>query len=183
MSVARYPRDKRLNYRELLPYVRQALPENEPYAIVAESFSGPLALMHAAEQPAQLKAVILCASFVANPLPLRFRWLRVFAYSPVFHIPPPRGLLRTLLIGSDSSAELTELVANTVRSVRPRVLAHRARLILSVRVGHLLRSLKVPLLYVAGSRDCFVGLRGLEQEAPGLHRFARKLQQAVQKPG
>jgi len=49
--VVSYPRDRRLSYDQLLPILKSALPSDEPFVILAESFSTPLAVMFAAETP------------------------------------------------------------------------------------------------------------------------------------
>ena len=66
-TVLRYPTDEPLGYSELLPRVRAALPASGPFVLLGESFSGPLAIMLAAEAPAGLRGVILSASFATNP--------------------------------------------------------------------------------------------------------------------
>src|SRR4051812_16660002 len=73
-TVLRYPTDEPLGYSELLPRVRAALPASGPFVLLGESFSGPLAIMIAAEAPAGLRGVILSASFASNPI----RWLPQF---------------------------------------------------------------------------------------------------------
>ena len=67
-TVITYPPDRLRNYEELSAEVARALPE-PPFFIIAESFSGPVALKVAAREPPGLKAVILTASFVSNPRP------------------------------------------------------------------------------------------------------------------
>jgi pimeloyl-ACP methyl ester carboxylesterase len=62
-SVLRYPTAEPLGYSELLSRVRVELPKSDSFVLLGESFSGPLALMVAAEAPTGLRGVILCASF------------------------------------------------------------------------------------------------------------------------
>src|SRR6266699_1972425 len=50
-TVVSYPRDKLLNYQQLIPRIREAMPWNERFVLLAESFSGPLAFQFAAVQP------------------------------------------------------------------------------------------------------------------------------------
>ena len=47
-KVLRYPADAPLSYAELLPRVRAELLQDEPFVLLGESFSGPLAIMLAA---------------------------------------------------------------------------------------------------------------------------------------
>src|ERR1051325_2082913 len=67
--VVTYPPEEPIGYDELLPRVLDHLPTSTPFVLLGESFSGPLALMVAARSPTGLRVVIVCASFVRNPLP------------------------------------------------------------------------------------------------------------------
>ena len=62
-----YPPDRPLGYAELEVLVRNALPIEGPYVLLAESFSGPIAIRLAAEPPPGLAASILCATFAKIP--------------------------------------------------------------------------------------------------------------------
>src|SRR5690349_6963140 len=62
-----YPEDKAMGYRALIEIVSAALPKNEPYFIVGESFSGPIALSISSENPQGLVGTVLCCSFARNP--------------------------------------------------------------------------------------------------------------------
>src|SRR5690349_12020217 len=68
--VLSYPGDRPLGYSELESLARAALPQDRPFVIVAESFSGPIAVAIGASQPAGLRGLILCCSFVRNPIPV-----------------------------------------------------------------------------------------------------------------
>lgn len=161
--VVSYPPDEKLDYRQLMPFVERAVPPSEPYIIVAESFSGPLAIEHASTRPANLMGLVLCASFVANPLPLGLRWLRILARESLFHRRARMWLTRHFLVGRDCPSDLVESVTATIQVVHPSVLAHRLRLILDSNVCDKLRSIDVPVLYIAGARDRLIGRRGLAQ--------------------
>ena len=64
-----FPVDTALDYAQLEAWVRARLPVGRPFALLAESFSGPLAVRIGAAPPAGLTAVILCGSFVRSPYP------------------------------------------------------------------------------------------------------------------
>ncbi len=66
MPVA-YPVDRPLSYSELAELVRKRLPVSESFVLLAESFSTPIAIQIAAENPPGLKAVILVAGFATSP--------------------------------------------------------------------------------------------------------------------
>jgi pimeloyl-ACP methyl ester carboxylesterase len=73
--VVSYPSQQFLSYKKLVPLVEDALPHTEPFVLLGESFGGPLSIEIAARQPANLRAVILCASFILNPLPPSLTWV------------------------------------------------------------------------------------------------------------
>src|SRR6266481_4704724 len=75
-SVVSFPRDQLLNYQQLIPRIREVIPWDEPYTVLAESFAGPLALQFCAVQPENVKALVLVASFVCNPVHPLLEWAR-----------------------------------------------------------------------------------------------------------
>ena len=155
--VRSYPGDVPLSYEELLPFVQSALPTSEAFILLAESFSGPLALRIAATNPPRLKGVILCASFISNPT--RFpKWLRRMIRPFVFGRWPAWLGTRALLAGYSKPA-VFELVQRAHKFVTPGVLSARARDILAVDAADALSTCRVPILYLAGSRDFIVPKR------------------------
>ena len=155
--VQSYPRDEPLSYEELLPSIQARLPAGEPFIVLGESFSGPLALRIAAARPPGLKAIILCASFVRNPVRLFPSWcrplIRPFFFSR--YCRPVRAL-----IAGFSGTDLLPLVMRA-KVVAPAVLAARARAIVGVNVEDALADCRVPILYIAGSQDRVVARHNL----------------------
>ena len=153
-TVISYPPDRPLGYDELLPIVLQALPQNEPYVLLGESFSGPLALMVAATKTSDTKGVILCASFIRNPLPLNVSWLGSLFSLAVQIAPNPLRL--GILLGKGPSDALKRLVSETVSSVSPSVMAFRIRSVIDVDCTSALRACLAPILYISATEDPLV---------------------------
>jgi len=158
--VVTYPADQTCGYPELLPLVEAAAPTGAEYVVVGESFSGPLALMLAAQHPAGLRGIILCASFVRSPLPAYARWLDALI-SPLWFRAVPRPVLHWALLGRHQTAALAELVEAAIGVVRPAVLAARLRAILQVDVATELRTCQLPVLYLSATEDRLVPPRSL----------------------
>ncbi|OEZ51603.1 hypothetical protein JAB1_07020 [Janthinobacterium sp. MP5059B] len=59
-----------LDYAALEAFVRERLPRDRPFVVLAESFSGPLGAALRAEPPPGMRALVLCSSFVRNPRPM-----------------------------------------------------------------------------------------------------------------
>lgn len=161
-TVLRYPHDPNQTYESLMGQVRTALPHDEPFALIAESFSGPLALRVAEEGPSGLCAVVLSATFVRPPLRLAGRWMAPFV-RPAMFAGTPLGIARRRLLGAQSSASLRTLFEESLRAVPPKALAARARAILSVDARSALGQCPVPILYLRGLRDSVVPERALQQ--------------------
>lgn len=159
VSVVDYPNDQPLTIEALVDRVQRAAP-TEPYVLVAESFSGPVALLHAAQEAKQLQAVVLVATFASNPLPWWLRWVRLIICPVLFRRPAPLWLLRWWLT---SDAQLAIATQQALRAVRPEVLAQRARLTLTLDVRSQLAEIGVPVLYLHGACDRLLRDRGLAQ--------------------
>jgi pimeloyl-ACP methyl ester carboxylesterase len=158
--VVHYPPDEPKDYNALLPLVLESFPKDGPFFLLAESFSGPLAVMAAAACPKGLLGVILCASFVRNPLWLRPRWLRFLVHPLAFRFFHVLSPIKTLLAGY-STGELRALLGEALAPVQPRVLACRAKAILTVDVRDQLESCSVPILYLLGRDDRVVPRQNL----------------------
>ena len=150
--VVSYPGKRPLSYEQLLPLVLRALPTERPYILLGESFSGPLAIMAAAERPKNLKAVILCATFIRNPIPWLPCWSRHIARTPLFYLSRAFILSKALVAGYASSAVFA-LLERAHAMVSPSVMAARARAILGVNVEGALREIEVPIFFMAGRGD------------------------------
>lgn len=156
-NVVSYPPDAPFGYDELLPLVRPALPFDRPFLIVAESFSGPLALRLAPLAGPRLRGVVLCASFVSNPAPIP-AWLLRAAARPLLFRAPAR-VRAFVLLGRHATPELVALLAEALRPVAPAVLAARLRSIAAVDVQAELRSCPCQVVSVHGSRDLLISRR------------------------
>ncbi len=152
LRLVSFPADRFLAYPQLEELSAGELPGAGPWALLGESFSGPLALRLAARRPPGLAAVILAASFHRRPASRVVSALRPLA--PLyFRLPMPDGVVRLLLAGDDADDGLVREVQAAVAAVKPAVLAARAREALSVDVSDLVRACPVPLLFLWGRDD------------------------------
>jgi pimeloyl-ACP methyl ester carboxylesterase len=152
LRVVCYPPHRALGYEALLDFVGQQLPRLGRWALLAESFSGPLGLRLAAEAPPGLKAVVLAASFHRQPAR---RWLVAFrtAAPLFFNAPFPAPAVRALLAGFDAPGDLVTEVRAAVAAVPGRVMVARAEAALEADASPALATSRLPLLVLAGRRD------------------------------
>jgi len=149
--VVSYPNDIPLDYLELEAIARSLLPQDKPFFLLAESFSGPIGISIAASPPPGLLGLILCASFARNPLPALAPLRLVLPTLPVAVL--PIALLSFFLLGRFSTPAHRSSLARSLVLVAPAVLKTRAREALSVDVSDLLSRITIPVLYLRASED------------------------------
>ena len=152
-SVIAYPPDVPGSYSDLEARVRSLLPCDRAFAIVAESFSGPIAIRIAAKKPKGLVALVLVGTFVHNPVRFVPTWMKSLVGSYLFHIPPPAWMVRQLVVGSEAPGELLSEALAAWRQVKPGVLAMRLREALAVNAVDDFLAVTLPMLYVTGTQD------------------------------
>lgn len=155
-TVIRYPGGEPLGYKELETLVRQRLPATEPFAILGESFSGPIAISIAAVPPSNLVATVLCCTFTSNPQPnlSHLRWLLPFA-SPRL---APLAAISALLIGKHSTPALRIALAGALSKLSTPAFRARLGAVLSVNVTAKLVAVQTPVLYLQALQDRLVPL-------------------------
>ena len=141
---------KPASYSDLERLIEPRIPGDVPFVILAESFSGPLAIRMAAKHPPNLRGLILCNSFAAPP---RAACWKMLPWAAIFHIPPPNFVLRRYLAGDNASLSLLADIRRTLSNVPPQILASRLRTLLTGNSGDALRALDVPILYLRGTAD------------------------------
>jgi len=154
-----------LSYDKLVRFVLEQLPADEPFVLVAESFSGPIALRVAAQDPPGLRGVVLCATFIRSPAP--FSRALAAAVRPVWFaqyasLPAAAALMTRRVLGS-KGRHLQGLLVDAVDSVAPEVMAGRARDVLLVDASDALVACPCPILYIRATRDLAVRRASLKR--------------------
>ncbi|MEZ5515686.1 MAG: alpha/beta hydrolase [Steroidobacteraceae bacterium] len=168
--VVRYPCDEPLGYSALTDRVRALLPDDQPYVLLGESFSGPIAISLAAEQLPSLRGLILCGSFASSP----WAWMatvgKLDAVLPVHLVADLLGA--RLLMGRFATPALRALLYASVHRVAPEVFRVRVHEALRVDVTRELAAVQVPALYLRATEDRVV-------PPTAGHKFASALQRAT----
>jgi pimeloyl-ACP methyl ester carboxylesterase len=149
-----YPPDRPMGYAELESLVRQSLPEAARFVLLAESFSGPIAIRLAADPPPGLTGLVLCGTFAKNPFP----WLRPVRALAV-RLPfksLPRWLRAPLLWGSGDPRRAPPRAERASAVVEKAVIRRRLHEVLTVDVAACLEDIILPTLILAATRDRIV---------------------------
>ncbi|MFO7602357.1 MAG: alpha/beta hydrolase [Gammaproteobacteria bacterium] len=156
-QVLDYPTQETLSYAELTERLYPRLPTDTPFVIVAESFAGPLALLLSKKGHPQLRALVLCATFVRNPRP----WLSTLAplvlHEGLLAQPPRRWMARWFVTGNDIADAMLDKALALHERVAPRVSLQRLQAVLNVDVRQLYRDCGLPLLHLYARHDRLIG--------------------------
>jgi pimeloyl-ACP methyl ester carboxylesterase len=152
--VVRYPTDEGLGYAELEEIARQSLPKEGAFIILGESFSGPIAVSLASSNPPRLVGLVLCSTFIRNPMPVFGPLHGVVNFLPVNLV--PSFVYNYFLLGRASTPLLTSSIKAAVGQVSGAAFRARVRAVLSVDVSDKMKLLSVPVLYLKASRDSLV---------------------------
>ena len=156
-----YPSDKFLSCAELLSFLHANIPESQPFVLLAESFSTPLAIHYAATRPGNLKALVLCAGFAMNPIGRLMR-LVVAAAPWFFSLKPPDTILKHFLLEPNAPIPLLHKVRDVLSIVDSGVITARVREILNCDARSDLGKVAVPTLYLRPADDQLISTQALD---------------------
>ena len=160
-----------LDYAALEAFVRDRLPQDRPFVVLAESFSGPLGAALRADPPPGMRALILCCSFVRNPRPMLAPLRHLLGLVPFGAL--PGFALRQALLAPYATPALQAELAAALAQVPPHVLRQRLRAVLEIREKDASRSFargSLPVLYLRARHDRLVPPANAVQilrQAPG----------------
>lgn len=151
-EIISYPCDEKLSYLQLVSYVHDKLPKSGDYALLAESFSGPIAYEVSKIASKRLKKIIFVASFIESPNKI----LCVTKHIPFYFLIPkklPKFILNFLL-GKLSNSSLFDLMNNSLSKVSSEVLEFRIK-----EMAHLPKPTKpigLKCIYIEAKNDRLV---------------------------
>jgi pimeloyl-ACP methyl ester carboxylesterase len=155
VKVIQYPTDRLLNFEETVKYAANQIQSDQGNAIVlAESFSGPVAIALVGSGQLKAKCLILCSTFARSPRPVL---LKLFSYLPLellIRIPFPGFVLRLFIKGGKEATDLFLDMWQRVKALVPeKVLVHRLKVISQMDVRGWLPKLNVPCFCIIAAAD------------------------------
>jgi pimeloyl-ACP methyl ester carboxylesterase len=154
-SAPHYPAEVLVSYDKLLRMEQSVAPE-QPFLLVAESYSTPLAIRFAATRPEHLKGLVLCAGFASSPVRGWRRFVTRLLCPVLFHLPLTDRAIEMFLVGENAEPSLVAEVRTAISCVKPAVLAARLVEILGCDVRSDVARIEVPILYLQAQGDRLV---------------------------
>lgn len=170
-QVMRYPANPGWGYAELLTWVQEHIPNDQPLFILAESFSGPLAIELAARRPQQVRGLVLCCTFAANPRP-GLNWAAgLLPWLPM--VTWPTGPMLRLLMGPYGTAVARRQMVEVVSGLPTDLVRARLAAVMAADVRPVLPSLRQPVWVLQAEADALVPSAATQELSDGLPQAQR----------
>jgi pimeloyl-ACP methyl ester carboxylesterase len=158
--VVSYPENEPYGYEDLKHIVSDAIPNENNFVVLGESFSGPLAIMTAAEKPNGLLGVILCATFARNPFKFLPSCISHLSVSPIYALWPTTIRLRSICCDARFKS-FSNMALNAAKTVHPRAISARVKAILKVDARKLFEKIDVPALCIVSQKDHLIKMHNV----------------------
>lgn len=153
-TVISYPASNKLSYSALIEMVQKQMPTHQPYVLLAESFSGPVAIALAAKPNLQLKGVVLSCTFASNPRRNLSKLSFLVPKSPINAWTVP--MMYPLLLGQHDSPQLRQQLFEALTHTSPEVIRYRLDEVMAVDETQSLAKITQPILYLQAKNDYIV---------------------------
>lgn len=153
VTVVSYPADKKLSYMELVQHAYSRFPQNKPVVLIAESFSGPIAVTLARSFSSPIRGIVFCATFMKYDRPLLIGIAKCVPLSFLLRTSTPDFILSFLCSDKAVLERLVPLFRQIEKLVTPEVIAHRIRMLNDIDVIDEARGLTVPCCYIQAIHD------------------------------
>jgi pimeloyl-ACP methyl ester carboxylesterase len=154
-TIVHYPPDKLLSYEETVRCAADQFPAGTSPIVIAESFSGPVAVDLIASGRVAARGLVLCATFARSPHPLLFKILRLLGITSLVRPDIPEPVLRFIL-GREYAEKLIPLWKTVHAGVPAGIMNHRLSLMSGIDVRPQLMKIAIPCLYLQAANDRLV---------------------------
>jgi len=156
VQVVRYPENEAKTYEELIDFVGDIVQQHQSVNIIAESFSGPIGLKLFEKYPDKIKSLILVATFISPPRKTLLKIMKFLPIESLLRIDIPNFLIRGYCLGNEISLEQILQFKNALRSVSPKVIAHRLGELLKLDKTQFNQIESNKVIYIKASDDKLV---------------------------
>lgn len=153
-QIISLPNTTNQNYQFLAEYVLTQLPKDD-FILLAESFSGPIAILLSQQRNKNLKGIILVATFISPPRKHLVLLTKILPIKILLSLPFGCYLYSYLFF--DNNLNLFKLLKQTINTIPTKILKQRLNSIQSL--GNLKKLLSIsstPALYIQPISDLFV---------------------------
>ena len=151
-TVIRYPHDAPQSYAELIDdIVVPSLPTEEPFVLLAESFSGPIALAVAQRGFPSLVGLVLVVTFAEPPESILLSLTKLLPVTWILSAPIPCWVAHKVMLGGRPVRGDQDALCRVIKLVQPSVLSARLREVRELRLAK--KSIDLPAIYIRAADD------------------------------
>ena len=156
-----YPTHEIQSYEDIINNVEAVLPRNvEDFAILAESFAGPIALSLAQKEIPGLRALILVVTFGATPRHPLLQLTRALPMKKLLSLPVPRKFARSMMLGGSAPDGALDKLLEVFHMIPPEVLVSRLDEMRRLRLDQ--KVIDLPAMYIQATKDLLLPDNALE---------------------
>ncbi len=171
LTVVTYP--DLASFNDYVDCAQNQLPPTPGYSLLAESFSGPVAIAIMANRPDQVGPSVLCATFARSPLVALNRMANQVP-SGTFSIGALSDFcLEISDVDTEDFSETQPLPINVTEQLDGAVLKHKISVLSRIDVSALLPQVAAPILQLHGLQDRVVSAgdaQMIERNLPSVRR-------------
>lgn len=161
--IISYQPDACISIEELALFVESKLPEGE-FVLLAESFSGLVALQLIPKVSSRLKGIIFVGAFASSPRPFLLPKLLYFPFLFKHSSLLPQWVLREFCIGWEASRDKSIWLQNVLKNVPGNTILHRLKQISQANFKNPI-DIKCPSYYLQAKHDRLVPKEASKQLA------------------
>src|SRR6185312_3362361 len=162
-QIVRYPPTGCTSYAEVDTFLRSAGIDDEPFVLLAESYSSVAAIAWAAANPPNLKGLVLCVGFATPPVRKLLRPISSLLTHVLFALPRPTFVAKHWTAGHDAPKELLLKLKRIRNAIPADTFAKRIRAVLTCDVRRELAQVRVPILFLHAKDDQLIDMACLEE--------------------
>ena len=163
IEVISYPLNEALTYSELVSFVGNKIENENSIYIVAESFSGVIALNLLKKYKNKIEGIILVASFITPPHKHLLKLSSLLPVKSLLKFEIPNFLIRRYCLGSEVAESVIIKFKSIIKLVNPNVLVHRINEIKKLTNKELLSNNSCKITYIQALNDKLVQNRCLKE--------------------
>jgi len=159
ITVVTYPSETGIDFDRLVEIAESRIPDDKPVQIVAESFSGLVAIRLLTRNNQNYKRVVFCATFASPPLP-KVNWLinSILRLMRAWPGLVKFGVQHFCLNGSKSQSTI-DPTSRAINHIPTPVLQERLEMIGSLNLIDELQQINIPSVYLLPGKDRLVPRR------------------------
>jgi len=156
IEIIRYPVNEALTYNELTSLVEEVIKNKSSIYLIAESFSGPIALKLLNNHKNKIKGIILVASFITTPRKYLLNISKLLPMEYLLKSNIPDFLIKRYCLGNEIDQEMINDFKKAIISVKPNVLIKRLKELSKLNKYDYSHIISQNIYYIQASKDKLV---------------------------